>query len=211
MFDRNNYVKEKIMNKLKQSEDYDISFNDSVSKLLDSVNVGIMPERSEVFEENVISWINFCNIVVDLIKNKLEISLENFKNKFLISSDNKKNEQVVERMPEVISQEHFVEATTEEKMQRLLNIAEDVSMFFDFEVDFLTEEGLRQRGLVSENSTSLDGEEINGEVKPNIPILKLKKGEQIVSPFTGSTEVCQVENFLWMDIDTEETFMVYFS
>lgn len=211
MFDKNNYVKEKIMNKLKQSEDYDISFNDSVSKLLDSVNVGIMPERSEVFEENVISWINFCNIVVDLIKNKLEISLENFKNKFLISSDNKKNEQVVERMPEVISQEHFVEATTEEKMQRLLNIAEDVSMFFDFEVDFLTEEGLRQRGLVSENSTSLDGEEINGEVKPSIPILKLKKGEQIVSPFTGSTEVCQVENFLWMDIDTEETFMVYFS
>ena len=118
---------------------------------------------------------------------------------------------MVERMPEVISQEHFVEATTEEKMQRLLNIAEDVSMFFDFEVDFLTEEGLRQRGLVSENSTSLDGEEINGEVKPSIPILKLKKGEQIVSPFTGSTEVCQVENFLWMDIDTEETFMVYFS
>jgi len=109
-----------------------------------------------------------------------------------MNTENKANPFATDNLPEPDSQGRIYTDTS----QRL---------------DFLTEEGLRQRGLVSENSTSLDGEEINGEVKPSIPILKLKKGEQIVSPFTGSTEVCQVENFLWMDIDTEETFMVYFS
>jgi hypothetical protein len=96
MFNQTEYVKDKIINKLTQSEGYDISFNDSVSKLIENINVGLVPQKSDIFEESIIGWISFCNIIGELISDGLDLTKENFKNKFTNSFLSSKSEKTIE-------------------------------------------------------------------------------------------------------------------
>jgi len=208
MFNQTEYVKDKIINKLTQSEGYDISFNDSVSKLLENINVGLMPQKSDIFEESIIGWISFCNIIGELISDGLDLTKENFKNKFTNSFLSSKSEKTIERGDDIVNESLLEEECKEEKIKRLLSIAEDCDLFDSYEEQFLTEEGLRARGVISSDSTSLDGEDIQSDSQKEIKILKLKKNEEIISPYTGSKEVYQISSSLYMDIENEQTFYV---
>jgi len=208
MFNQTEYVKDKIINKLTQSEGYDISFNDSVSKLLENINVGLMPQKSDIFEESIIGWISFCNIIGELISDGLDLTKENFKNKFTNSFLSSKSEKTIERGDDIVNESLLEEECKEEKIKRLLSIAEDCDLFDSYEEQFLTEEGLRARGVISSDSTSLDGEDIQSDSQKEIKIFKLKKNEEIISPYTGSKEVYQISSSLYMDIENEQTFYV---
>jgi len=208
MFNQTEYVKDKIINKLTQSEGYDISFNDSVSKLLENINVGLMPQKSDIFEESIIGWISFCNIIGELISDGLDLTKENFKNKFTNSFLSSKSEKTIERGDDIVNESLLEEECKEEKIKRLLSIAEDCDLFDGYEEQFLTEEGLRARGVISSDSTSLDGEDIQSDSQKEIKIFKLKKNEEIISPYTGSKEVYQISSSLYMDIENEQTFYV---
>jgi len=208
MFNQTEYVKDKIINKLTQSEDYNISFNDSVSKLLENINVGLVPQKSDIFEESIIGWISFCNIIGELISDGLDLTKENFKNKFTNSFLSSKSEKTIERGDDIVNESLLEEECKEEKIKRLLSIAEDCDLFDSYEEQFLTEEGLRARGVISSDSTSLDGEDIQSDSQKEIKILKLKKNEEIISPYTGSKEVYQISSSLYMDIENEQTFYV---
>jgi hypothetical protein len=208
MFNQTEYVKDKIINKLTQSEDYNISFNDSVSKLLENINVGLVPQKSDIFEESIIGWISFCNIIGELISDGLDLTKENFKNKFTNSFLSSKSEKTIERGDDIVNESLLEEECKEEKIKRLLSIAEDCDLFDSYEEQFLTEEGLRARGVISSDSTSLDGEDIQSDSQKEIKIFKLKKNEEIISPYTGSKEVYQISSSLYMDIENEQTFYV---
>ena len=210
-FDEKKYIKTKIMNKLKESENYDVKFNDSVSELIENVNVSLWPQNSDTFEESVIGWVNFCNIVKDLVVSNLTISLENFKSSFLKQETGKKIHKSFITSERPIDESLLIEEDSAEKTKRLLEISESVDLIDDEEEEFLSEEGLRSRGLISQDATSLDGEEVAKPSSGKAKVLRLEKGEEIVSPYTGTTHVCQINSTLWMDIDTEETFYVYFS
>ena len=213
MFDQKQYVKDKILTKLEQSEDYDVKLSDSVSELLNTVNVGLMPSRAEVFEEAVVGWVNFCNIVKDMILNGLELTKENFKNKFLETSS-PKAEKVIERGVEEIDETLLEKEDPEEKAKRLILIAEESEedqVVYDFELDLLTEEGLRAAKLIDQDATAMDGDFVFPDSERTVKYIKIKKGDEIVSPYSGTKEIYQISHNRWLDIDTDQEFLVFFN
>jgi hypothetical protein len=213
MFDQKQYVKEKILTKLEQSEDYDVKLSDSVSELLETVNVGLMPSRAEVFEEAVVGWVNFCNIVKDMILNGLELTKENFKNKFLESS-NPRVEKAIERGPEEIDETLLDKEDPVEKAKRLISIAEESyedKVIDDFDFDLLTEEGLRAAKLIDQNATAMDGDFIYPDSDRVVKYIRINKGDEIVSPYSGTKEIYQISYNRWLDIDTDQEFLVFFN
>jgi hypothetical protein len=213
MFDQKQYVKEKILTKLEQSEDYDVKLSDSVSELLETVNVGLMPSRAEVFEEAVVGWVNFCNIVKDMILNGLELTKENFKNKFLESSS-PRVEKAIERGPEEIDETLLDKEDPVEKAKRLISIAEESyedKVIDDFDFDLLTEEGLRAAKLIDQNATAMDGDFIYPDSDRVVKYIRINKGDEIVSPYSGTKEIYQISYNRWLDIDTDQEFLVFFN
>jgi hypothetical protein len=213
MFDQKQYVKDKILTKLEQSEGYDTNFSNSVSELIDTMNVGLMPSRAEAFEDAVVGWVNFCNIIKDLILNGLELTKENFKSKFLESAS-PRTEKAIERGQEVIDETLLVEEDLVEKAKRLISIAEDSNedrVIEDFEFDLLTEEGLRAAKLINQDATSMDGDFVFPDSERTVKYIRIKKGDEIISPYSGTKEIYQISNNRWLDIDTDQEFLVFFS
>jgi len=208
MFDQKQYIKDKIINNLQQSEEYNVSLSDSVSDLLSSVNVGLMPQRAEEFEETVVGWVNFCNIVKELLLNGLELTKENFKQKYTEAST--KTEKTVERAPQVVKEELLEEEDTQTKYERLIGIAEEEDLLDDFSLELLTQEGLRATNQIEVDSTSLDGDFVSAETGNTIKVIRLNEGEEIVSPYSGTTDIYRVSDNRWMDIDTEQEFLVFY-
>ena len=94
-------------------------------------------------------------------------------------------------------------------MSRLLSIASEVDVLDGFEQSELSEEGLREQGIIQRNATSLDAEDVVSV--DTMPYIRIKSiDDKIVSPITGSSDVFCIDDNTWMDIDTEQKFKVYY-
>ena len=107
-----------------------------------------------------------------------------------------------------------MEEDQKEKLKRLTLLSDMNDMAEDIDYDFLTEEGLKLVGAVDNNGTTLDAEDIKINDKKLMPIVYIKRSElnknSLVSPYTGTTDLHQVSNNVWMDLITEQTFRVIY-
>jgi len=84
----------------------------------------------------------------------------------------------------------------------------------DIDYDFLTDEGLKIVGAVNSFDTSLDAEDIKVDDSKLMPIVYVKKSDlnnnSLKSPYTGTKELHQISNNVWMDLTTEQLFRVVY-
>jgi hypothetical protein len=207
----NPYVKTKILSRLNsKTEQSGKVITDemlpSITELIDSINVNIAPVHSENFEDCVVGWVTFCNVVLELITEKFELTKENFKN-FYYSIKEPISKPVAQKTDYIEMPIEKKSETEEELKLRLLMICdEDVCDIPESDLDI---EGLRQMGYVSTLETELDGEEIR-KVASSLPVLRLRKGEEIISPYSGTNYIYRISENTFMDINTEEEFLVFF-
>ena len=207
----NSYVKNKILARInsKAKEGEVVVSEDmmpAITELIDSINLNISPSHSENFEECVVGWVTFCNIVFDLIGEKLEMTKENFK-KFYYANKEVISKPLSQKTDYVEITETIKHEPEEEKKLRLLMLCDDEE--FELPEDDLDVEGLRRMGYVSALDTELDGEELNIK-RSSLPILRLKIGDEIISPFSGTNYIYRVSENTFLDIDTEQEFLVFF-
>jgi len=65
-------------------------------------------------------------------------------------------------------------------------------------------------GLIDSDQTELDAEDLVINPKNNMPIIRVKRDDPIISPFTQSEDICRVSENVFMDVETEELFRVTF-
>ena len=208
MFDKKGYIKEKIIKRL-GSENL-LKHSMQINNLIDEMdNLDLVAYNGENFESSTVGWISFCNTVEKMISLNLELTIENFKNSF----ESKKSVST-SRGPDVVDSSLLVEEDPREKLNRLTLLSEMNDMAEDIDYDFLTEEGLKVLGAVNTNDTVLDAEEVKVNDKKLMPIVYIKKTElnndSLTSPYTGTKELHQMSNNVWMDLTTEQLFRVIY-
>ena len=212
MFDKNAYLTEKIINKLTQSENFDESIKQSVIDLMNHVNVDVVTSSS-IDENNVITlhWVKFCTLINELLESGMDVNIENFKDLFQ-KSQLKNTKQTVNNSKHEVSEKilNKEEAPNEDTINRLLSIAEEVDMIDSFNLSLLNENGLRVSGFIKSDETSLDGEELNVQGS-EIPYIIVDKDDVFLSPFTSTANIYQLDSDTWLDLETDQTFKVYYS
>ena len=218
MFDQRAYLKDKRTSKLSQSSVYFATYGGDFSKirkLIDSMdNLDIMPKNGADFDSSTVSLIQFCKIIEELVAHDTPLTLGNFREQYnLEKTQNLSNKatSTVRAKDEIDSSLLNTEALYIERMQRLAELIQedgedDITETFDDEE--LTEEGLRNRGLIGPNETSLDA--VNFKIKKSdVPCVILSDiNEPIISPYTGTEEIYQIDSSTYMDIETEEIFKI---
>lgn len=210
MFDIKNYAKSKIMVKLQASENYDAIHNESVTELIEKVNVD-MSSTPSIDDQGLIniSWVKFCTIINELISSKTEINLENFTMFFQQMQEN-----VVPASREIASRHELIIEKTEEPiaLEKMRELDADLIDLNDDEV-FSLETEFKNLQVVNESDLSNEDliEAIVTEPSfKNKKVIFVKEHEEIISPYTNTNYVAMIDNNTFLDIETEEEFKVVF-
>ena len=210
MFDKKNYIKNKIINRLNTSKYYQSSSQkEQINNLMNSLpHLDMIAYSGSTFEDSTIGWLSFCKTIDSMLELNKEINLENFRELFetLSTKNELKRSSIVEYDYSTIEENSY------DKLKRLSEIAEENDLAEDIEYDFLTDEGLKVIGAIDRDETTLNAEEISIKKEKLLPVVKVNYDElennTIISPYTGTNQVSQVTSDIWMDIDTEELFRV---
>ena len=212
MFDQQKYIESKIFSSLNNSDLYDKKYEAAITKLFNLIvdKVNLMPVKGEDWENSIVSWLQFKNIILELIENNKEINISNFKTNYNTSVLEKREVKSVTR-DDIIDESLLIEEAPETKLQRLLELADEMDVDESFDVSELSENGLRSTDLINTDETSLDGFEL--QIKESVPTVYVssKKDFSIVSPFTGTTNVYRIDSNFWGDMDTGQHFKVSFT
>jgi hypothetical protein len=191
MHDQKSYVNKKILDRVDWHEN-----TEKVSNLLNELdNVDITPKSGNTFETSVIGWLTAKNMIVEMIDNDLELTVENFKKTWKPKSE----PAVISRGEDVIDPELLNKPAP--NIDFLLSIAECCD---EDDIALLSEEGLRASGLIDRNVTSLDAHELNVEVKT----VYVEPGAQIISPYTGTENIYQIDSLTYMDLENDKVFKI---
>lgn len=206
MFDKKQYLVERILSKLKNYDFYDNQLENKIIEVLNNLNnVDFVASSAETFEDSTIGWLKFVDSVVKLNNDGKEINVDNIKE---ILSSNIKTSKVVSSNHE-FNKEILTKESSKTKLERLLQIAEKSDEFVNgFDVTDLTENGLRSAGIVGSQETSLDGESLTFHTE--IKTVRVPKDETIYSPYTNTTNIFQIDTNTWMDLENEQLFKVFF-
>lgn len=202
----------KIYFKLNKSELYSSDYDSKVAELSKLVKLDVMPTNDPDFSQTVLSWSGFADMILKLISSDMELSYENLESIYNPSkaSKNMSRSEYVEIDPALL-----VEEDPAVKLERLLAITEEEKEVLDIldiiDPEVLGQEGLRAVGSIDKLETVLDGYDLEIISEEKMPILRLKEGEEIVSPYTGSTSVYRIDEVHFLDIETDEIFKVFFS
>jgi len=210
MFDKKVYIKDKIMDRLFKNNSERLKYKQEIINLIDKMdNLDLVAYNGDTFESSTIGWISFCNAVEKMISSNAKINIENFK-QYLSTKISVRSTRDVD----IVDPSLLMEEDQKEKLKRLTLLSDMNDMAEDIDYDFLTEEGLKLVGAVDNNGTTLDAEDIKINDKKLMPIVYIKRSElnknSLVSPYTGTTDLHQVSNNVWMDLVTEQSFRVIY-
>lgn len=196
----------KIYFKLNKSDLYSSEYDSQVADLSKKVRLDIMPTNAPKFEDTVLSWSGFADMVLKLISSRSELSYENLGAIYAPKPEDAKpfTPSRAEVDPSLL-----VEEDPAQKMNRLLEIAEENDILDVMDPSFLTIEGFRSTGSIDKLDTELDGYDLKAEDDSGVPIVRVKKDEDIISPFTGSTNIYRIDEVTFLDIETDEIFKVF--
>jgi len=208
MFDKKNYIKDKIIKRLGAKNLLKHSMQ--INNLIDEMdNLDLVAYHGETFESSTIGWISFCDTIERIINSNSEITIENFKKHLGVKKTTRAKRDV-----DIIDPSLLVEEDPKEKLNRLAALSEMNDMAEDIDYDFLTDEGLKIVGAVNSFDTSLDAEDIKVDDSKLMPIVYVKKSDlnnnSLKSPYTGTKELHQMSNNVWMDLTTEQLFRVVY-
>jgi hypothetical protein len=209
MFDKNSYLEDKIFQKLKSSKKITANDYPVISRLIEQMgdNLDVLYKHGPTFEESVISYVKFCEILEKIFELDLPLDLHSVKKIYSTQSESLQTKRHVR--PSIELYEERPPESEEDKVKRLLELSEETDIIDSYDADNLTENGLRALGLISDDETSLDAVSVVPVIK--MPVVKLEnRDDVIISPFTNSHNVFQVDSNTWMDIDTEEQFKVFY-
>lgn len=94
---------------------------------------------------------------------------------------------------------------------------DDIDLLDDFDDEDLTEEGMRSLGLINKDFDTTTNTELESKTRNKLPqvIVSIDESKtedeiQITCPYTGSTEVYQIDSETWASYDTDQPFTVVF-
>lgn len=200
-----NYVNNKIIDRL--SKDSNFSKNEkNLIELKDCLNnlhnVDIMSKPGTTFDESVLGWITFCNIVLDLVLANESITVDNIKKRFKPTVTN----EGVKKLEDIIDDSILNRSMPD--LAYLLSISEETNIAESVNPELLTEEGMRSLNFINSDETSLDAKEISMALNKPIVFIKNKK-DTIYSPFTNSTNVFKIDENNYLDLESGEEFIVH--
>lgn len=192
----------KIYFKLNKSELYSSKYDAQVAELSKRVILDVMPTNKPTLQETTLSWSGFADLVLRLIAAGADLTYENLESVYAPKAPSPRRWREVEIDPALL-----VEEDPKEKMERLLSIADEADILDCIDPDIIKEEGWRSANVIDKDQTSLDGYDL--VFKSDMPILRVKEGETIESPFTGSTNIYRIDEIHFLDIETDEVFKVF--
>lgn len=200
MFDRQDYIIEKILTRLQNSFSVK-QLNECKQILFKLPNLDMVNQPSETFEDSTLGWLTISKLFEKLMNDNLEISLDNLKKHYNLREDCK----VIARSFDEIDPALLIKEDKKSLIDRLLSEHGEENYCDDFFEDELTEEGLRQASFLESSQTSFEGEDLR--VKNKMPIVEVRKNQQIISPW-GNTEIYQINATTFLDIEEDREFKV---
>jgi hypothetical protein len=90
---------------------------------------------------------------------------------------------------------------------------DDIDLLDDFDDEDLTEEGERSLGMIDQDYDSTSNETVGRKVRDRIAIVNLlidsmEDDINIVCPYTGSSNVYQLDSNTWASYETDQPFAV---
>lgn len=92
---------------------------------------------------------------------------------------------------------------------------DDIDLVSDFDDEDLTEEGYRSLGMIDKDydSTSEDGYQLKSRKKLPVVIVEVDEDDmdqelEIKCPYTGSTNLYQIDAEMWASYETDQPFVV---
>lgn len=208
MYDRTNYVNEKIINRLGCiGED-----KENVSNLLNEFkNIDLTPSYGDNFDSSVIGWIKASKMIASLLEKKLPLTKENFINEWAPTVQ----PPAISRGEAIVDDEILNRPPP--SLDFLLSISTVDDIAKDFDYSSLTEEGLRNAGFVDKDDTTLDATElVCREDFKTVTVQydatsSIRNELEIVSPYSGTTDVYKIDSNTYMDLETDKIFKVVYS
>jgi hypothetical protein len=92
---------------------------------------------------------------------------------------------------------------------------DDIDLVSDFDDEDLTEEGYRSLGMIDKDydSTSEDGYQLKSRKKLPVVVIEVDENDmdqdlEIKCPYTGSTNLYQIDAELWASYESDQPFIV---
>ena len=92
---------------------------------------------------------------------------------------------------------------------------DDIDLVSDFDDEDLTEEGYRSLGMIDKDydSTSEDGYQLKSRKKLPVVVIEVDENDmdqelEIKCPYTGSTNLYQIDAEMWASYETDQPFVV---
>jgi hypothetical protein len=92
---------------------------------------------------------------------------------------------------------------------------DDIDLVSDFDDEDLTEEGYRSLGMIDKDydSTSEDGYQLKSRKKLPVVVVEVDEDDmdqelEIKCPYTGSTNLYQIDAEMWASYETDQPFVV---
>jgi hypothetical protein len=92
---------------------------------------------------------------------------------------------------------------------------DDIDLVSDFDDEDLTEEGYRSLGMIDKDydSTSEDGYQLKSRKKLPVVVIEVDENDmdqdlEIKCPYTGSTNLYQIDAELWASYESDQPFVV---
>lgn len=200
--DKLQYIKDKILNRMQNSLSFQ-QFNEAKIFLNKIPNLDMTNFVGDNLQNSNVGWLTTAKIIESIFADGKELSLENFEQRYL----QQPKSQTVRRAEDVIDV-NIVEEDVTEKLNRILMEHGEMDFTDSFLAEELTEDGLRIRKFIDSDFTSLDGVDIIDVTEDNTPVVRLELGDTIISPFTGTTNIYQLDNDTFLDIEVEKEFKV---
>jgi hypothetical protein len=187
MFDKSKYIKDNIFKRLEKSDTYNSAYNGQVNSLIDQINVDIATSNIDNPDEMSIGWVKFCEVFNKFLENKekfekFEINAEKFKTFLAENLEKPINKQE-------FKSNHVID-TTENAEAKILNL--------DAEILDLCEEPWEEWLEIPDEVSGLE----------QYKVVVVKEGEEIISPFSKTNYVAKHDGDFFIDIETEDLFLV---
>lgn len=129
----------------------------------------------------------------------------------------KENEEIenISKLYENLSEEIMYEDLDGKLTTKLINV-DNIDLIDDFEDEDLTVEGMRTTGMIDTDFDTTSSSTVNKNKNRNLlPLGKLEIGSDgsptIYCPFTGSTNVYQIDSSTYASFETDEPFRIVFN